>query len=121
VTAGAPCRWITTPLQLLENDPSDLGLPPDVLVTRARPAGARRPGRRWLLDLCRAHQPQVVLFGAGHVGPPSSRSCPPACRVLWVDEREDMFPPGLPPQIRIEATDVPNAAVDMAEPGAYYS
>jgi xanthine dehydrogenase accessory factor len=56
------------PLQLLENDPSDLGLPPDVLVTRARPAGARRPGRRWLLDLCRAHQPQVVLFGAGHGG-----------------------------------------------------
>ncbi|NUU01236.1 xanthine dehydrogenase accessory protein XdhC [Herbaspirillum robiniae] len=78
-------------------------------------------GRRWLLDLCRAHQPQVVLFGAGHVGAAIVKvlsNLP--CRVLWVDEREDMFPEQLPPQITVEATDVPNAAVDMAEPGAYY-
>ncbi|MFX6019418.1 xanthine dehydrogenase accessory protein XdhC, partial [Acinetobacter baumannii] len=62
-----------------------------------------------------------MLFGAGHVGAAIVKvlSTLP-CRVLWVDERDDMFPPGLPPQIRIEATDVPNAAVDMAEPGAYY-
>lgn len=78
-------------------------------------------GRRWLLDLCRAHQPQVVLFGAGHVGTAIVKvlsNLP--CRVLWVDEREDMFPDNLPPQVTVEATDVPNAAVDMAEPGAYY-
>lgn len=78
-------------------------------------------GRRWLLDLCRAHQPQVVLFGAGHVGAAIVKvlvTLP--CRVLWVDEREDMFPGELPPQVAIEATDVPNAAVDMAEAGAYY-
>lgn len=78
-------------------------------------------GRRWLLDLCRAHQPQVVLFGAGHVGAAIVRVLQTLpCRVLWVDEREDMFPAGLPPQVTVEATDVPNAAVDMAEPGAYY-
>ncbi len=78
-------------------------------------------GRRWLLDWCRAHQPQVVLFGAGHVGRAivTLLSTLP-CRVLWVDQREDMFPPGLPAQIRTEATDVPNAAVDMADPGAYF-
>ncbi|MBO9537490.1 xanthine dehydrogenase accessory protein XdhC [Herbaspirillum sp.] len=78
-------------------------------------------GRRWLLDLCRAHRPQVVLFGAGHVGAAIVKvlsNLP--CRVLWVDEREDMFPEQLAPQITVEATDVPNAAVDMAEPGAYY-
>ena len=42
-------------------------------------------------------------FGAGHVGAAIVKvlSTLP-CRVLWVDEREDMFPPGLPPQIRIE-------------------
>ncbi|EJN08603.1 xanthine dehydrogenase accessory protein XdhC [Herbaspirillum sp. YR522] len=65
--------------------------------------------------------PQVVLFGAGHVGAAIVhilRTLP--CRVLWVDEREDMFPPGLAPQVTIEATDVPNAAVDLADSGAYY-
>jgi len=121
-------RWRALPLdhdapqQLLENDASDLGLPPQV-IRHARQTQLVRDGqgRRWLLDLCRAHQPRVVLFGAGHVGAAIVKvlsNLP--CRVLWVDEREDMFPPGLPPQIRIEATDVPNAAVDMAEPGAYY-
>jgi xanthine dehydrogenase accessory factor len=117
------------PLQLMDNDgepcPPDgpeLGLPREAL-RHARQTQLVRDaqGRRWLLDLCRAHQSQVVLFGAGHVGAAIVKvlsNLP--CRVLWVDEREDMFPPDLPPQIRIEATDVPNAAVDMAEPGAYY-
>lgn len=65
--------------------------------------------------------PQVVLFGAGHVGAALVRilSTLP-CRVLWVDEREDMFPAALAPQVTIEATDVPNAVVDMADSGAYY-
>jgi xanthine dehydrogenase accessory factor len=78
-------------------------------------------GRSWLLDLCRAHQPQVVLFGAGHVGSALIallRTLP--CRVIWVDEREHMFPTDLPPQISVEATDVPNAVVDLADPGAYF-
>jgi len=80
-----------------------------------------RDGQRWLLDRCRAHQPQVVLFGAGHVGAAIVRvlgTLP--CRILWVDEREDMFPADLPLQVTLEATDVPNAVVDQAEPGAYF-
>lgn len=78
-------------------------------------------GRRWLLDLCRAHQPQLVLFGAGHVGTALVRVLATLpCRVIWVDEREDMFPDDLPPNVRVEATDVPNAVVDLAEPGAYF-
>jgi xanthine dehydrogenase accessory factor len=100
----------------------DNGLAP-TLFRNARQTHLARgsDGRRWLLDLCRAHQPQVVLFGAGHVGSALVallRTLP--CRVLWVDEREHMFPPDLPPQISIEATDTPNAVVDMAEPGAYF-
>ncbi|WP_039876924.1 xanthine dehydrogenase accessory protein XdhC, partial [Herbaspirillum frisingense] len=109
------------PMQLLQPDG-----PQHTLQDMARTASQTQlvrdqQGRRWLLDLCRAHQPQVVLFGAGHVGAAIVKvlSTLP-CRVLWVDEREDMFPPGLPAQITTEATDVPNAAVDMAEPGAYY-
>lgn len=117
------------PVQLYETDGEacDLGGPDNglhaVLFRDVRKTYVTRDayGRRWLLDLCRAHQPQVVLFGAGHVGAAIVKvlsNLP--CRVLWVDEREDMFPQQLPPQIAIEATDVPNAAVDMAEPGAYY-
>lgn len=117
------------PLQLFDTDGEacdlaapDTGLHP-TLFRGIRKTYLTRDayGRRWLLDLCRAHQPQVVLFGAGHVGAAIVQvlhTLP--CRVLWVDEREDMFPPDLPPHVTVEATDVPNAAVDMAEPGAYY-
>jgi xanthine dehydrogenase accessory factor len=78
-------------------------------------------GGRWLLDRCHAQRPQLVLFGAGHVGAAIVRVLTTLpCRVIWVDEREDMFPHDLPPQISIEATDVPNAVVDQAEPGAYF-
>ena len=80
-----------------------------------------RHGRRWLLDRCRAHQPQVVLFGAGHVGTAIVQALTAlSCRIIWVDEREDMFPADLPPNVTIEATDVPNAVVDLADPGAYF-
>ncbi len=78
-------------------------------------------GRRWLLDLCSARLPQVVLFGAGHVGTALVRMLGMLpCRILWVDEREDMFPSDLPAQVTIDATDVPNAVVSKAEPGAYF-
>ncbi len=85
--------------------------------------GQDSQGQRWLLDLCRTRHawPQVALFGAGHVGTALVMllSTLP-CRVLWIDEREDMFPATLADNITIEATDVPNAAVDMADPGAYF-
>jgi len=109
------------PMQLLQPDGTQHTLQ-DMARTASQTQLVRdQQGRRWLLDLCRAHQPQVVLFGAGHVGAAIVKvlSTLPY-RVLWVDEREDMFPPGLSAQITTEATDVPNAAVDMAEPGAYY-
>ncbi len=122
--------WRAVPLEsmaatsLVEPD----GLPASASLDASlfgRPGGTRivcdDAGGRWLLDRCRAYQPQVVLFGAGHVGAAIVRVLATLpCRVIWVDEREDMFPPGLPPQISIEATDVPNAVVDLAEPGAYF-
>ena len=65
--------------------------------------------------------PQVVLFGAGHVGAAIVRVLATLpCRILWVDEREDMFPADLPEQVTIEATDVPNAVVDQVEAGTYF-
>lgn len=97
-------------------------LTPDMFLSNSATHIARdTQGRRWLLDLCQAHLPQVVLFGAGHVGSAIVRMLSTLpCRVLWVDEREDMFPADLPMQVTIDATDVPNAVVAKAEPGAYF-
>jgi xanthine dehydrogenase accessory factor len=78
-------------------------------------------GRRWLADPCLAPRAHLVLFGAGHVGGAIVRMLGELpCTVTWVDEREDMFPAGLPANITIEATDMPEAAVADAPSGASY-
>ena len=63
----------------------------------------------------------VVLFGAGHVG----RALVQALALLpvavtWVDSRNDAFPPVVPANVRIEATDVPLAEVACAAPGSAF-
>lgn len=63
----------------------------------------------------------VVLFGAGHVGHALVRVLATLpCRVHWVDERDTLFPAGLPDNVEAEATDTPEAVVDQAPPGAYF-
>lgn len=63
----------------------------------------------------------VVLFGAGHVGHAlvNVLSALP-CHVHWVDERDTLFPAGLPDNIEAEPTDTPEAVVDQAPAGAYF-
>ncbi|PLP98678.1 xanthine dehydrogenase accessory protein XdhC [Cupriavidus pauculus] len=63
----------------------------------------------------------VVLFGAGHVGHALVKvlSTLP-CRVHWVDERDTLFPGGLPDNVEAEATDTPEAVVDQAPAGSYF-
>jgi xanthine dehydrogenase accessory factor len=78
-------------------------------------------GRRWLIDPCLAPRAHLILFGAGHVGAAIVRALAELpCNVTWVDERDDMFPPTIPPNVRIEATDTPEACVAEAPPGASY-
>lgn len=63
----------------------------------------------------------VVLFGAGHVGQaliPVLGTLP--CTVHWVDERDTLFPGGLPANVVAEATDTAEAVVDQAPPGSYF-
>jgi xanthine dehydrogenase accessory factor len=74
------------------------------------------PEREWtLIDPVSADLPQLILFGAGHVGAAVVRAMAPLpCRITWVDEREDLFPSDLPANVRIEATDVPEALIDAA-------
>jgi xanthine dehydrogenase accessory factor len=78
-------------------------------------------GRRWLADPCLAPRAHLVLFGAGHVGAAIVRMLGELpCTVTWVDEREDMFPAGLPPNVAMEATDMPEACVAAAPANASY-
>lgn len=78
-------------------------------------------GRRWLVDPCLAPRAHLVLFGAGHVGAAIVRLLGELpCTVTWVDEREDMFPAGLPANVAVEATDLPEACVAAAPANASY-
>lgn len=78
-------------------------------------------GRRWLLAPWRAPRPQLLLFGAGHVGAAIVRTLGELpCRVHWIDERDDMFPVWAPANVVMEATDTPEALVAAAPPGASF-
>jgi xanthine dehydrogenase accessory factor len=78
-------------------------------------------GRRWLVDLVVAPRDHLVLFGAGHVGAAIVRALAELpCRVTWVDERDDMFPPSIPANVTVEATDIPESVVASAPEGASY-
>lgn len=78
-------------------------------------------GRRWLVDPCLAPRAHLTLFGAGHVGAAIVRALAELpCNVTWVDEREDMFPATVPDNVRIEASDTPEALVDAAPAGGSF-
>jgi xanthine dehydrogenase accessory factor len=80
-----------------------------------------RMDRRWLVDPCLAYRRHLVLFGAGHVGAAIVRALDGLpCDVTWVDERDDMFPPTVPHNVEIEATDTPEAIVDAAPAGTSF-
>lgn len=80
-----------------------------------------RNGQRWLIDPCLAYRPHLMLFGAGHVGAAIIRAIADLpCHVTWVDERDDMFPDTLPANVKIEATDIPEALVDAAPSGTSF-
>jgi xanthine dehydrogenase accessory factor len=78
-------------------------------------------GRRWLVDAVFAPRAHLVLFGAGHVGAALVRALAELpCRVTWVDERDDMFPPSVPANVIVEATDTPETMVEQAPPGTSF-
>ncbi|MDP5008300.1 MAG: xanthine dehydrogenase accessory protein XdhC [Glaciimonas sp.] len=78
-------------------------------------------GGRWLLDSCLAPRPQLFLFGAGHVGAAIVKALADLpCRVVWVDEREELFPILQPANVLIELTDVPEVVVKTAPAGSSF-
>jgi len=78
-------------------------------------------GRRWLADLVAAPRAHLMLFGAGHVGAAIVRALADLpCRVTWVDERDDLFPSTLAPNVTVEATDTPEALAQQAPAGTSF-
>ncbi|CAN7551141.1 xanthine dehydrogenase accessory protein XdhC [Massilia sp. LjRoot122] len=78
-------------------------------------------GRLWLIDAVLAPRAHLMLFGAGHVGAAIVRALAELpCSVTWVDEREDLFPPTVPANVTVEATDIPEALVENAPQGTSF-
>ena len=79
-------------------------------------------GTRWeLTHLVAGADFPVILFGAGHVGEAVVRALAPlGARITWVDTRDDIFPPQLPPGVHAVCTDSPEAEVRAAPPGSYF-
>ena len=64
----------------------------------------------------------LQLYGAGHVGRAITALLAGIdCRVQWIDEREDQFPPqALPPHIERVCVEPVEAEVRLASPGAFF-
>lgn len=117
-TLAAPAIYDTSGTQLQGSGPAHLAPPGPGVECKLR---AEPQHGQWLVDGCMPYQPRLYLFGAGHVGAAIVRALADLpCHVVWIDEREDMFPSALPENVRIEATDTPEAVVAEAPVGASF-
>jgi xanthine dehydrogenase accessory factor len=61
-------------------------------LTRREPAKVEANGATWLIEPLERGLPQVLLFGAGHVGRALATALAPLpCRVRWIDERAGLL------------------------------
>ena len=68
-----------------------------------------------------AARPQVVLFGAGHVGKALVRILAELpWQITWVDGRAEQFPDALPANVTVDWTAAPERAVGRAPPDAIF-
>lgn len=72
-----------------------------------------------LRERLRASHTPLALFGGGHVGRAIVQALAPLpFDVTWIDSRDGVFPPGLPPQVSTEHSDPVHAAVRDVSAGA---
>jgi xanthine dehydrogenase accessory factor len=75
----------------------------------------------WLIEPLARDLPQVVLFGAGHVGRALAHALAPLpCRVRWIDSREELFAEPAPDGVEIVITGHPRDQIALAADGAFY-
>jgi xanthine dehydrogenase accessory factor len=75
----------------------------------------------WLVEPNLPMQAHLFLFGAGHVGRAVIKALAALpCHITWVDERADMFPSVVPPNVRVEASDNPLSLLSLAKPGSCF-
>ncbi|HEY0797758.1 MAG TPA: xanthine dehydrogenase accessory protein XdhC [Candidatus Baltobacteraceae bacterium] len=85
----------------------------------AAPAPAIACSPMTVFETVGAGLPNVVIFGAGHIGRALvAVLAPTPCRITWVDSREEQFPETLPANVNRCCTDEPLAAIDAATPGS---
>lgn len=76
---------------------------------------------QWACDRLTSTSPVVFVFGAGHVGSAVvSQLSLLACEIVWVDEREGIFPDQLPARVRCVVSDWPGEEVSAATDGACF-
>lgn len=73
-----------------------------------------------MFDPIRPPATTLYLFGAGHVGREVVAVLAPVpdLRIVWIDGRDDQFPPDPPPGVRCLVSDLPEAEALEAPPGA---
>ena len=128
VDAGGHAHFAAIRDSLANNQPCLRRLPLDGLAPPSLTASAEETrlwqdehGARWLADACRPPAARLYLFGAGHVGAAIVRAMSALpCRITWVDERCDLFPASLPPNVTVDVTDTPEALVAAAPDDASY-
>jgi xanthine dehydrogenase accessory factor len=122
VTAWEQGRDVWRMLPLAPGGKARIADAADILNARTQTHLARNAaGLSCMYDLCLAARPQVILFGAGHVGRAIATLLGGLrCRLLWVDQREDFFPAELPPNVAIEVTEHPEDVVRDAQAGSYF-
>lgn len=78
-------------------------------------------GALWLARFIPVPRNLLVLFGAGHVGAAIVRAMADLpCQIIWIDERNDVFPSALPANVRTETSDAPEEWVERAPPHASF-
>ena len=78
-------------------------------------------GLEVFIDVVRAADWAIVLFGAGHVGRAVVHALAGIdCRIQWVDTRDDAFPATTPDNVDCVTTGTPEAEVAAAPAGAYF-
>jgi xanthine dehydrogenase accessory factor len=78
-------------------------------------------GEKWWLELTQVNQPNLALFGAGHVGHAVVRQLEQLpFSVSWIDSRADVFPNALADNIQVLKSEDPAREVARQQTGTLF-